>query len=79
MKTKTVSIVQTLGKQCVSPQAEGIFFPNYFQPASFQMHLVNIFRLTQRRKLSEERAGSLHTPAGALFAVTLFLIYIADP
>ena len=43
------------------------------------MNLVNIFRLTQRRKLSEEGAGSLQTPAGELFAVTLFLIYIADP
>ena len=60
-------------------RAVGIFFPNYFQPVSFQMKLVNTFRLTWRRKLSEERAGSLQTPAAALFAVTLFLIHIADP
>lgn len=43
------------------------------------MNLSNIFRLTGRRKLSGERAGSLQTPAAELFAVTLFLIYIADP
>jgi hypothetical protein len=43
------------------------------------MNLVNIFRLTRRRDVSQERASSLQTPAGELFAATLFLIYIADP
>lgn len=43
------------------------------------MNLVNAFLLTQRRNVSEERAGSLQTPAGEPFLVTLFLIYTADP
>lgn len=74
-----VSRARHLGSNEHFLRAAGIFFSNYFQPVSFQMKLVNIFRLTRRRKLSEERAGSLQTPAAALFAVTLFLIYIADP
>lgn len=41
------------------------------------MNLGN--RLAEKRNVSEGRAGSLHTRAEELFAVTLFLIYIADP
>lgn len=74
-----VSRARHLGSNEHFLRAAGIFFSNYFQPVSFQMKLVNIFRLTRRRKLSEERAGSLQTPAAALLVVTLFLIYIADP
>ena len=67
-----VSRARHLGSNEHFLRAAGIFFPNYFQPVSFQMKLVNIFRLTWRQKLSEERAGSLQTPAAALFAVIYF-------